>query len=127
MYTIMGWSGLSEKSFPPAARDDGLYSESEIRRLAQEGGLPLVLRAERNQEGLAARLEALNRMLQSLGYEATLARGYVVVRGDGAVVTGVKAAEAAASLEIQFADGRLVLGGKPKKTHPPKTDQGSLF
>ena len=87
----------------------------------------LVTRAERSQEGLRSRLDALDRMRQSLGYTATLARGYAVVRGDGAVVTGVKAAEMAASLEIQFADGRLVLGGKPKKPGAAKPEQGSLF
>ena len=87
----------------------------------------LITRAERSQEGLRSRLAALDRMHQSLGYEATLARGYTVVRGDGAVVTGVKAATAAATLEIQFADGRLVVGSKPKKPKVAKPDQGSLF
>jgi ATP-dependent helicase/nuclease subunit B len=42
-------AGLSEKAFPPASRDDDLYSEGEYQRLA-EAGLPLVLRAERGQE-----------------------------------------------------------------------------
>ena len=72
--------------------------------------------------------DALDRMRLTLGYEATLARGYAVVRGDGAVVIGVKAAEAAASLEIQFADGRLVLGATPAKSAPKAPpQQGSLF
>ena len=87
----------------------------------------LIARAERSQDALRNRLDALDRMRQSLGYEATLARGYAVVRGDGAVVTGVKAAESAGSLEIQFADGRLTLGANPKKPRPAKPEQGSLF
>ena len=86
-------------------------------------------RAGRQQEARVARLAALDRLRLTLGYEATLARGYAVVRGDGAVVTGVKAAEAAGALEIQFADGRLTLGGKPARKPAPKVppEQGSLL
>ena len=87
----------------------------------------LITRAEHRQQALRTRLDALDRMRQSLGYTATLARGYAVVRGDGAVVTGVKAAQAAAQLEVQFADGRLVLGGKPKKPGVAEPQQGRLF
>jgi exodeoxyribonuclease VII large subunit len=64
----------------------------------------------------------------TLGYAETLRRGYAVVRGDGAVVTTKAGAEKAAALEIEFADGRLALGGKARAR---KTDggpeQGSLF
>jgi exodeoxyribonuclease VII large subunit len=74
------------------------------------------------------RLEALERMRQSLGYTNTLKRGYAVVHGDGAVVTGVKAARAAKAIEIEFSDGRLKLGtSKPKPKAKPAADQGSLF
>ncbi len=74
------------------------------------------------------RLDALERMRQTLGYTETLKRGYAVVRGDGAVMTSKAKAARARTLEIEFADGRLKLGGaKParKKESPP--DQGSLF
>ncbi len=80
-----------------------------------------------------ARLESLDRTRQTLGYTETLKRGYAVVRGDGAVVTSRKAAKSAASLEIEFADGRFTPGeaaSKPaaKKTPPkPPPEQGSLF
>ncbi len=71
-------------------------------------------------------LKTLERMRQSLGYTNTLKRGYAVVRGDGAVVTGVKAARSAMAVEIEFSDGRLQIGNK--KTKPKPTDtQGSLF
>ncbi len=75
-------------------------------------------------------LEAQDRLRLTLGYEATLQRGYAVVRGDGDVVTTKAAASKAAALEIQFADGRLSVGGKPAKKaggkdKPP--EQGSLF
>ena len=80
---------------------------------------------------LSDRLEALDRMRRSLGYTATLERGYAVVRSADAVVTGVDAARGA-SLEIEFRDGRIAAQAEgqpaPKKgkgAKPP--DQGSLF
>jgi len=85
------------------------------------------------------RLDGLERLRETLGYRATLARGYAVVRGqDGAVVGTAEAAKAHKTLEIEFADDRINtahLGDtQPKpskaKTKPavkPKDDQGSLF
>jgi exodeoxyribonuclease VII large subunit len=78
---------------------------------------------------LRSRLEALERMRETLGYRATLERGYAVVRGDGAVVTSAKAANAAMTLNIEFADGKMVPTSKlnrPKLSTPPP-DQGNLF
>jgi len=73
-------------------------------------------------------VQSLERLRLSLGYEETLKRGYAVVRGDGNVVTGKAAAEAATALEIQFHDGRVKLGGKPaRKSKSGGGDQGSLF
>ena len=99
--------------------------------------------------GWRARTHALERMRQTLGYEETLKRGYAVVWGDGAVVTTAEAAAAAGSLEVQFSDGRLAVGGggavrgtgappapkatpkAPRKSKPKppsdEPDQGSLF
>ncbi|MFC7703918.1 exodeoxyribonuclease VII large subunit [Plastorhodobacter daqingensis] len=76
-----------------------------------------------------ARLEALERLRQTLGYRETLRRGYAVVRAEGSVVTSKEAAETAAMLEIEFHDGRIPVGGRPgrrAKTDPP-AGQGSLF
>lgn len=85
------------------------------------------------------RLDTLERLRRTLGYEATLQRGYAVVRAENRVITQKSEAEAAAALEIQFADGRLRLGNdasapstaKPKRkpAAPPPSDpeQGSLF
>ena len=76
------------------------------------------------------KIEAMDRLRLTLGYEATLSRGYAVVRGDGDVVTTKKAARKAQELEIQFADGRIVVGGKAapaRRAAPKPTDQGSLF
>ncbi|MEN8841873.1 MAG: exodeoxyribonuclease VII large subunit [Octadecabacter sp.] len=76
-----------------------------------------------------SRLDALDRMRETLGYRETLKRGYAVVRGDGAVVTTAKAAKAATSLEVEFADGKMKPAGKVAKTKSktPPADQGSLF
>ncbi len=84
--------------------------DSLLRRLSD--------RAARQQAERAARLEALDRLRETLGYVETLKRGYAVVRGDGAVVTGKAAAEKAKLLEIEFADGRVDVSKDP---------QGSLF
>ena len=80
------------------------------------------------------RLESLERLRQTLGYEATLERGYAVVWDGDQVVTSKKAAKSAEALEIQFADGRFAPTGsaaKPtRKTAKPAGDtydQGSLF
>lgn len=66
-------------------------------------------RARSQQEARSARLVALDRLRETLGYVETLKRGYAVVRGDGAVVTSVAQVKAATALEIEFADGRVKL------------------
>ncbi len=53
------------------------------------------------------RLEALERLRETLGHAATLRRGYAVVRADGNLVTRLADAASAALLEIEFQDGRL--------------------
>ena len=63
--------------------------------------------ATRRESERASRLRSLDQLLQTLGYEATLKRGYAVVWGDGRVVTTKGEAAAAKALEIQFADGRI--------------------
>ena len=78
------------------------------------------------------RLDALDRLRETLGYKATLARGYAVVRGDGELVTTRAAAAAAAALEVEFADGKLAVGNtadprKPARPRTPPEGQGSLF
>ncbi|MDT8856051.1 exodeoxyribonuclease VII large subunit [Paracoccaceae bacterium Fryx2] len=80
--------------------------------------------------GLAERLGALDRMRQTLGYAETLRRGYAVVRDGGALVTTRAAAEQAAALEIEFADGRLSVGARPSRrgrAGGDGPDQGRLF
>ncbi|MAQ81914.1 MAG: exodeoxyribonuclease VII large subunit [Maritimibacter sp.] len=112
------------------ARQRDLFTRT-VRRLSAAGGAQV--------SGWTARLEALERLRQSLGYRETLKRGYAVVRGDAGVVTRKAEAEAASGLEIEFMDGRLAIGGggKPAKRKPQseasstppdkKPEQGSLF
>jgi exodeoxyribonuclease VII large subunit len=92
-----------------------------------------ITRAGQGQtQTLRRKIDAMDRLRETLSYKATLARGYAVVRGDGDVVTTKAGAKKAASLEIEFADGKLLVGGKAggataKKAAPEAPDQGSLF
>ncbi len=81
-----------------------------------------------------AELDGLERLRQTLGYKATLKRGYAVVRdGKDKVINGIEEARKARSLNIEFADGRMDVAdptAKPKpakKTPPASGEQGSLF
>jgi len=81
-------------------------------------------------EGWSRRLDALERVRLTVGYEATLRRGYAVVRSGDAVLTTKAEASEAARLEIEFQDGRLELGARASKKAVKKSgapDQGSLF
>ncbi len=87
---------------------------------------------QRQTDDWRKRLDATERLRETLGYEATLARGYVVVWGDGEVQTRKAGAEKASALELQFADGRLRIGGrapvrKAKRSAETPPEQGSLL
>jgi len=81
------------------------------------------------------RLDALARLLGSLGYRRTLARGYAVVRDDaGTVLTRAAPLGPGRAVEIEFADGRVdAVTGAPRRGRAakprtdPDTPQGSLF
>jgi len=79
---------------------------------------------------LGEQLTALDRLRETLGYKATLKRGYAVVRADQKVVTSKDQAAKSDSLEIEFKDGRMKLrsggGAKPARAKS-SPDQGSLF
>lgn len=114
----------------PGSLRQGLLQRGQIlRRLAvgfQQAARGGVARAR-------VRLDGLERLRETLGYQATLARGYAVVRdGAGTVVTNSKVAGMAAALEIEFSDGRLNVGRKAVKTKPEQpakepSEQGNLF
>ena len=78
------------------------------------------------------KIEALDRLRETLGYRETLKRGYAVVHGEDGVLTSKKAAGKSAPQEIEFADGRFKLGSSPAKPRKGSTqakppEQGSLF
>ncbi|MBM1221062.1 exodeoxyribonuclease VII large subunit [Ponticoccus sp. SC2-23] len=79
------------------------------------------------------RVLGLDRLRETLGYEATLARGFAVVRAEGRIVTGKAEAEGASLLEVQFRDGRLDVapgGARPQASRKPKEpppEQGTLL
>jgi len=92
--------------------------------------------AQRDVERRRVRLDGLERLRQTLGYDETLKRGYAVIRAqDQSVITKLEMAKKADTLEIEFQDGRLELsqGGaaqfrkKPKAKPGGSSDQGSLF
>ena len=71
---------------------------------------------ERRIEAPSKALGSLSRLLETLSYKGTLARGYAVVRsGEGHVLASKAEARDAAGLEIEFADGKLALGGSAPK------------
>ncbi|PYG28029.1 exodeoxyribonuclease VII large subunit [Pelagimonas varians] len=119
-----------------ARRSDGLSLRPIRREISAQSdrltGLSRRLDEAQNQRiaEIRQRLGALDRLRETLGYKETLRRGYAVVHGDGHVVTNKAAAEAASGLEIEFADGKMRIGGGPsprKAAKKPKPEQGSLF
>jgi exodeoxyribonuclease VII large subunit len=79
-----------------------------------------------------ARLEALAKLLDSLGYRQVLERGYVLVRAaaSGQVVTEVEAARREGRLSLVFHDGELAVStarSGRRATHEEEPVQGSLL
>ena len=116
--------------------------EAEAKRRAEAlaaAGARLARAAAKQAGDWRARLDAGARVLASLGYEATLERGYAVVRAGARVVTTRAEAESAEALEIQFRDGRLAATPvpgpaaasprprAPRKPGEPPDGQGTLF
>lgn len=88
--------------------------------------------AHAQHQQLSNKVEALDRLRLTLGYTATLDRGFAVVRGaEGSVLTSLKDAKTQSALEIEFADGKLEIGNKRTSKSAigakPIDDQGSLF
>lgn len=129
-----------------AARRDGLVSHTA--RLSPRGVARDLLVAQERLAALARRLctpvaaqiaersaalRALDRLRETLGYRATLRRGFAVVRSGDAILTTKVAAAKGADLEIEFVDGRLKLESRPEKRAAPRKaskstpEQGSLF
>jgi exodeoxyribonuclease VII large subunit len=108
------------------------------RRRADLGrlGASLAAAAARRLAAAADRLAALERLRQTLGHSATLARGFALVRAGGRVVTTAEAAARAPALELEFRDGSLTArpDTAPRPPRPARAGggaadgaQGSLF
>ncbi len=85
-------------------------------------------------EKRASALNAEAKMLETLSYQATLKRGYTIVRGtDGRLIRSAAIAAGTDEFEISFADGDVAaapVGAEPPKPKaPPRKpgQQGSLF
>ncbi len=122
-----GFEGAARRFRPDALASEGARQRRRLTDLSAR----LSAAGARQIDGWQGQIEARSRLLATLGYEATLERGYAVVRAEGEVVITAKAAKKAGALEIQFADGRMDVGGSkpaPKKkaaNEPP--EQGNLF
>ena len=87
---------------------------------------------ERQLQRRREQLAACDRLRETLGYRETLRRGYAVVRSGQALISTVAGVEAAKSLEIEFADGRIAVAqtaaARPAGRAKPKPpEQGQLF
>ncbi|MEM1340821.1 MAG: exodeoxyribonuclease VII large subunit [Pseudomonadota bacterium] len=75
------------------------------------------------QERAGQRLANTWRLFETLGYKATLRRGYAVLREGDTVISDAAAASAAATLEVEFADGRVQIGAASGgSVQQPKAD-----
>ena len=128
--------GLQRKQDILAQKTQQLHPRALRRDIAQ-GHKDLTQLARRLRDATDAgllkskqQLDGLERLRETLGYKATLHRGYAVVRAQDTVITSRKAAKAASGLEIEFADGCFAVGeprAKPARAHSKSSDQGSLF
>jgi len=123
-------AGVAARLNIAALERDMAQKRRDLRRVEQR----LADAGRRDVAARGERLAALDRLRETLGYRATLARGYAVVRGDGALVTTRAAAAEAGALEIEFADGKLAVGDgtapaprRPARPKEPPEGQGSLF
>ncbi len=114
------FDGLSRRLRPTQVQTTQING----RRMAQTLFQRLSVAAVGQEQRRMQRLESLDRIRQTLGYKATLARGYAVVRGDGDLVTTQADASAAATLMIEFADGTLDVGEQSGSAGEPSRPTG---
>ena len=116
----------TQQLHPRALRRDIAQGHKDLAQLARRlrDATDVALLKSKQQ------LDGLERLRETLGYKATLHRGYAVVRAQNTVIISHQAAKAVSGLEIEFADGRFAVGeprAKPARAHSKSSDQGSLF
>jgi exodeoxyribonuclease VII large subunit len=127
---------LSRLTISPASlRSEIRTSKQRLRDVAVRARPALTRLMQQRETALASQ----GKLLETLSYQATLKRGYALVRDDaGKLVRSAGPAASAASLKISFADGDVTAvpsgssgspptpASKPAKAKP-KGQQGSLF
>ena len=108
-----------------------LQIDTARRRLTDQSARATRASAARLEQ-LQAELAALERLRQSLGYPATLARGYAVVRdAQDQVVTSAAQAATQPELQIEFSDARLrvrsATAAPRSKRRDTPPEQGTLL
>lgn len=132
---------ISARLRPDALAKDILRSKQRLRDIAIRARPALT----RIHEAKSEQLKAQSKLLETLSYQATLKRGFTIVRDEkGALVRSASVAAGLSGFEISFADGDLAANPageakqnasksspkKPapkKKKTPPSGGQGSLF
>jgi len=89
---------------PALARDQSLHAARLYRAAKSLSDV-----AHRQLANWKSQITAAERLRRTLGYEATLERGFAVVRSDDALVTTTARAAQETTLEIQFADGKITV------------------
>lgn len=119
------FEGRARQFRPATLLDEQSRRNHQLTRLLGQ----LSAAGQRQLTGWRQGIDALERLRLTLGYEATLKRGFAVVRAGGRVITDSKSAKVAPELEIQFADGRVTVGQKtaPRRSGGKPPGQGSLF
>ena len=119
-------------------------SAARLQQVAGRVSLPLLMaRVERGRDRLAAqrlapgllerrigegreRLAVMWRMAEQLSPAAVLARGYAIVRdGAGRPIMRVSEAKMQTSFELEFSDGRLVVGSDGGVSPPPRVPRAA--
>ncbi|MEL7451844.1 MAG: exodeoxyribonuclease VII large subunit [Pseudomonadota bacterium] len=132
----IAFTAVSARLRPEALPADLKRRRQRLRDIAVRARPALIRILERQKDRLAAQ----GKLLETLSYQATLDRGFALVRNEtGHVVRSANAAERTTHMTLTFADGDATVaptGGKPpaaKPKPPPKPgsksadDQGSLF
>jgi exodeoxyribonuclease VII large subunit len=120
---------------PASLKSEIRTSKQRLRDVAVRARPALTRLIQQRQTALAAQ----GKLLETLSYQATLKRGYALVRdSEGKLIRSASPAASAASLKISFADGDVTAipegsPGVPPASAPkapkakPKGQQGSLF